>query len=91
VPLAEILAPVAETIVHTSEAAVHRYLVACRMDEAVFMLESSDEAIAWIATRVGYETTMAFSKVFHQHYGFSAGRYRALKGGSAHDLSKIVR
>ena len=35
------------------------------------MLESSEEAIARIATRVGYETTMAFSKVFHQHYGFS--------------------
>jgi len=50
------------------------------MDEAAFMLESSDEAIARIATRVGYETTMAFSKVFHQHYGFSPGRYRALKG-----------
>ena len=50
------------------------------MDEAAFMLESSDEAIVRTATRVGYETTIAFSKVFHQHYGFSPGRYRALKG-----------
>jgi AraC-like DNA-binding protein len=50
------------------------------MDEAALMLESGDDAIARIATRVGYETTMAFSKVFHQHYGFSPGRYRALKG-----------
>ena len=79
-PLAKILAPVAETIVHTSEAAVHRYLIARRMDEAAFMLESSDEAIVRTATRVGYEMTIAFSKVFHQHYGFSPGRYRALKG-----------
>jgi AraC-like DNA-binding protein len=35
-------------------------------------------AIAQIASRVGYETT-AFSKVFRQCYGFSPGRYRALK------------
>jgi len=64
---------------------VHRYLVARRMDEAALMLESNDDAIARIATRVGYETTTAFSKVFHQHYGLSPGRYRARKdtGGSS--------
>jgi AraC-like DNA-binding protein len=50
---------------------VHRYLVARRMDEAALMLASSDDAIARIATRVGYETTTAFSRAFHQHYGFS--------------------
>lgn len=44
---------------------MHRYLVARRMDEAALMLESSDDAIARIATRVGYETTTAFSEVFH--------------------------
>lgn len=59
---------------------VHRYLVARRMDEAALMLESSDDAIVRIATRVGYETTTAFSKVFRQHYGFSPGRYRARRG-----------
>jgi AraC-like DNA-binding protein len=55
------------------------------MDEAALMLESNDDAIARIATRVGYETTTAFSKVFHQHYGLSPGRYRARKdtGGSS--------
>jgi AraC-like DNA-binding protein len=47
------------------------------MDEAALMLESGDDAIAWIATRVGYETTTAFSKAFKQHYSFSPGRYRA--------------
>jgi AraC-like DNA-binding protein len=59
---------------------MHRYLVARRMDEAALMLASSDDAIARVATRVGYETTTAFSKVFQQHYGFSPGRYRARKG-----------
>jgi AraC-like DNA-binding protein len=59
---------------------MHRYLVARRMDEAAFMLESSDDAIARIATRVGYERTTAFSKVFKQHYGFSPAHYRARNG-----------
>jgi AraC-like DNA-binding protein len=59
---------------------VYRYLVARRMDEAALMLESSDDAIARIATRVGYETTTAFSKAFKQHYSFSPGRYRARSG-----------
>jgi AraC-like DNA-binding protein len=59
---------------------VHRYLVARRMDEAARMLESSDDAIARIATRVGYDTTTAFSKMFNQHYGYSPGRYRARNG-----------
>jgi AraC-like DNA-binding protein len=58
---------------------MHRYLVARRMDEAAVMLESSEEAIARIATHVGYETATAFSKVFKQHYGFSPARYRARK------------
>lgn len=56
---------------------VHRYQVARRMEQAALMLDSSDDAIARIATRVGYETTAAFSKVFRRHHGFSPGRYRA--------------
>jgi AraC-like DNA-binding protein len=59
---------------------MHRYLVARRMDEAALMLEAGDDAIARIATRVGYETTTAFSKAFKQHYRFSPGRYRARSG-----------
>jgi AraC-like DNA-binding protein len=56
---------------------MHRYLIARRMAEAAFLLESSDEGLARIATRVGYETTAAFSKLFHRHHGLSPGRYRA--------------
>jgi AraC-like DNA-binding protein len=56
---------------------MHRYLIARRMAEAAFLLESSDEGIARIARRVGYETAAAFSKLFHRHHGVSPGRYRA--------------
>jgi len=55
---------------------MRRYLIARRMAEAAFLLESSDEGIARIASRVGYETAAAFSKLFHRHHGVSPGRYR---------------
>ncbi len=55
---------------------MYRYLVARRMEEAAFLLESSDDGIARIASRVGYETVAAFSKVFLRHHGQSPGRYR---------------
>jgi AraC-like DNA-binding protein len=58
---------------------MHRYLIARRMAEAAFLLESSDEGIARIANRVGYQTAAAFSKLFHQHHGLSPGRYRAAR------------
>jgi AraC-like DNA-binding protein len=58
---------------------VHRYLISRRMQEAAFLLGSSDEGIARIAGRVGYETTTAFSKSFHRHHGMSPGRYRAAR------------
>ena len=58
---------------------MYRYLIARRMAEAAFLLETSDEGIARIATRVGYETVAAFSKVFLRHHGLSPGRYRAVR------------
>ena len=56
---------------------MHRYVIERRMAEAAFLLETTDEAIARIASRVGYETAAAFSKLFHRHHGLSPGRYRA--------------
>ncbi|MBC9879405.1 AraC family transcriptional regulator [Bradyrhizobium sp. INPA01-394B] len=56
---------------------MQRYVIERRMAEAAFLLETSDEAIAQIASRVGYETAAAFSKLFHRHHGESPGRYRA--------------
>ncbi len=66
---------------------MYRYLIARRMEQAAFLLESSDDGIARIATRVGYETVSAFSKVFLRHLGLSPGRYRAVRrseGGQRH-------
>jgi len=56
---------------------MYRYLIERRMAEAALLLETSDEGIARIASRVGYETASAFSKLFHRHHGLSPGRYRA--------------
>jgi AraC-like DNA-binding protein len=67
---------------------MHRYLIARRLAEAAFLLESSDEGIARIASRVGYATAAAFSKLFHRHYGLSPGRYRAV--GRSNDRGQPV-
>ncbi len=67
---------------------MYRYLIARRMSEAAFLLETSDDGIARIASRVGYETAAAFSKLFHRHHGVSPGRYRTLRrsdGGGAQE------
>jgi AraC-like DNA-binding protein len=58
---------------------MYRYLIARRMSEAAFLIETSDDGIAQIATRVGYQTPAAFSKLFHRHHGLSPGRYRAVR------------
>ena len=58
---------------------MYSYLIARRMAEAAFLLEIKDEGIARIATRVGYETAAAFSKLFHRHHGVSPGRYRTTR------------
>jgi AraC-like DNA-binding protein len=56
---------------------MQRYVIERRMAEAAFLLETSDEPIARIASRVGYETAAAFSKLFQRYHGISPGRYRA--------------
>ncbi len=38
---------------------MYRYLIARRMSEAAFLIETSDDGIAQIATRVGYQTAAA--------------------------------
>jgi AraC-like DNA-binding protein len=58
---------------------MYHYLIGRRMEEAASLLESSDDGIARIAARVGYETAAAFSKVFHRHHGLTPGRYRAVQ------------
>jgi AraC-like DNA-binding protein len=58
---------------------MHRYVIERRMAEAAFLLETSDEPIARIANRVGYETAAAFSKLFHRYHRLSPGRFRAAR------------
>jgi AraC-like DNA-binding protein len=58
---------------------MNQYLIAHRMEEAASLLESGDEAVSEVATRVGYETASAFSKVFRRHHGVSPGRYRSAR------------
>ena len=70
---------------------MYRYLIARRMAEAAFLLETSDEGIARIATRVGYETAAAFSKLFYRHYGVSPGRYRAARTFDGDERQAVVR
>ncbi|OSI71563.1 MULTISPECIES: AraC family transcriptional regulator [Bradyrhizobium] len=71
---------------------VHSYLVSRRMDEAALLLISTDEAIARIATSVGYGTRAAFSKVFQKHFGTSPGRYRSLgRRGRFRDHRRIAQ
>jgi AraC-like DNA-binding protein len=70
---------------------MYRYLIARRMAEAAFLLETTDEGIARIATRVGYETAAAFSKLFHRHHGLSPGRYRATRGSDGGGRQGDVR
>jgi AraC-like DNA-binding protein len=69
---------------------MQRYLIARRMAEAAFLLETSDEGIARIASRVGYETTAAFSKLFQRHHGLSPGRYRATRRSDGSEVREVL-
>jgi AraC-like DNA-binding protein len=62
---------------------MQRYMIERRMAEAAFLLETSDEPIARIASRVGYETAASFSKLFLRYHGLSPGRYRAARRSSS--------
>jgi AraC-like DNA-binding protein len=67
---------------------MYRYLLARRMAEAAYLLETGDEGIAQVAARVGYETAAAFSKLFQRHHGLSPGRYRAAgRAGQAAEIT----
>lgn len=70
---------------------MHRYVIERRMAEAAFLLETSDEPIARIASRVGYETAAAFSKLFHRHHSLSPGRYRAARRSSGGERQADVQ
>jgi AraC-like DNA-binding protein len=70
---------------------MYSYLIARRMAEAAFLLETSDEPIARIASRVGYDTAAAFSKLFHRYHGLSPGRYRAARRSNSGERQEDVQ
>jgi transcriptional regulator GlxA family with amidase domain len=52
------------------------YLVRRRISRAAELLRDTDDAIAEVATRVGYESVTSFSKVFKRWRGASPGVFR---------------
>ena len=52
------------------------YLARWRMNRAAHLLRATDEKIARVASRVGYESVAALTKAFKQHLGLSPGAYR---------------
>lgn len=53
------------------------YLTRRRMEAAARLLRGSDETLASIAGRVGYESEFAFAKAFKRIVGVPPGRYRS--------------
>ena len=60
----------------TSES-VMAYVTRWRMNLAMRALRHSDDGVAAIAGRVGYESLPAFSRAFKRHVGISPGAFRA--------------
>lgn len=57
------------------------YLHALRLEEAKWLLETSDDAVEAIANEVGYEDTSFFGRLFRRKVGITAMQYR-LRFGS---------
>jgi AraC-like DNA-binding protein len=53
-----------------------RYLVHWRLMKAAAWLHETDDSLAEIAERVGYDSAPAFSKAFKQWRGIGPGAYR---------------
>ncbi len=52
------------------------FLVNLRMDKAVSLLQNTTLPINTIAVQVGYDDSLAFSKIFKKKYGISPRQYR---------------
>lgn len=53
------------------------YLINLRMNKASSLLKTTDYTISQIAEKVGYNTTLAFTKAFKSKYDVSPGVYRS--------------
>jgi AraC family transcriptional regulator len=65
------------------EETPHAYLVRQRLERAHRMLRASPLAIAEIALASGFENRCAFSRLFRQRYGVTAGTVRRQGSGGA--------
>ena len=59
-----------------------RFLSELRLALAASLLESTDEALAEVASRVGYASEFAFSRAFKRQHGLAPGSFRRLRQSS---------
>ena len=52
------------------------YLTSVRLEEAVKLLNTTDDKTYMIATKVGYQEANYFSYVFKKQFGIAPSRYR---------------
>ena len=56
-----------------------QYILKLRLSNAQNLLENSNLSIAEIASAVGYENPLYFSRLFHKHIGVSPSEYRKMR------------
>ena len=56
-----------------------QYILRLRLSNAQNLLENSNLTIAEIASGVGYENPLYFSRLFHKHIGVSPSEYRKMR------------
>lgn len=56
-----------------------QYILKLRLSNAQNLLENSNLTIAEIASAVGYENPLYFSRLFHKHIGVSPSEYRKMR------------
>jgi AraC-like DNA-binding protein len=65
-----------------------RYLTEWRMHVAKGLLSTSDQTVASIANRVGYESEEAFSRAFKRSSGRSPARWRTARSSNKPELGE---
>ena len=56
-----------------------QFILKLRLSNAQNLLENSNLSIAEIASAVGYENPLYFSRIFHKHIGVSPSEYRKMR------------
>lgn len=61
-----------------------QYLLDIRLANAKKLLESTNYSIGEVASLVGYDNALYFSRLFHKHVGISPKEYRKKQDNSVH-------